>query len=71
MGDVNWDEEVDLDDALMVLNTYAKFAANADTSNLSEIYLKAADVDQNGAIELKDAGVILKHYAELAAGLVS
>lgn len=74
MGDVNGDNNVNVDDASLVLNYYAKSSANlevvfSDDETENELYLKAADVNKDGEISVDDASFILSYYAKESAGL--
>ncbi|MBQ8823721.1 MAG: hypothetical protein IJZ64_00645 [Ruminococcus sp.] len=74
IGDVNGDNNINVDDASLVLEYYAKSAANleavfSDDETENELYIKAADVDKDGEVSVDDASFILSYYAQDAAGL--
>lgn len=67
-GDVNLDDSVDLSDASMVLNEYARNAAGLPDT-FDDIQTAAGDVDFNGSIDISDAAAMLAFYARNVAGL--
>lgn len=78
-GDVDGDEVISLNDAIYILEYYAKRASGlsakfiqlADDPNGEDLVFKAADIINDGQIDLKDASEILRLYAEYAAGITS
>ena len=60
-GDVNGDKMVDSVDYSLI----EKYARNGDDSNID---LKAADVDLDGKVTLRDGEIVLWHYRLLATG---
>lgn len=68
-GDLDEDGVVQISDATMVLNIYARGAACLDTSEYTDRQKKAADVNKDGKIDISDATAILTYYAQNAAGL--
>ncbi|MBQ8724696.1 MAG: leucine-rich repeat protein, partial [Oscillospiraceae bacterium] len=73
-GDADGDGVVGLNDAVMVLEFYAKRAVN-DTSfvfnedeNENSAIINAVDIDGDGTIALGDASLILQYYAQTASG---
>lgn len=73
-GDVNGDETISVEDAVAVLEYYAKNTAGltpnfADDENQNAAIIEAADVNEDGMISIDDAVYILTYYAKQAAGL--
>ncbi|MBQ8687302.1 MAG: leucine-rich repeat protein [Ruminococcus sp.] len=73
-GDADGDNSIGLNDASMVLESYAKNAAgdtsfvfNEDETENAAI-IQAVDIDGDGALTLKDVSMILSFYAQSAAG---
>lgn len=69
IGDVNFDENVSIYDAAIVLSVYAKNAAGVPVEGVSDEMLKASDIDSDGKIAIIDAAYILTYYAQTAAGM--
>lgn len=68
IGDADFDEKIDIRDASIILDFYARIAAGfKDVTTPAEF--KASDVNRNGAIDISDATLVLSHYAKCAAGL--
>lgn len=65
LGDPDGDGDINVEDAVMVLNYYAMCSAGLE----AEIDLYAADVNGDGVIGVEDAVEILTYYARKAAGL--
>lgn len=63
--DINKNGTPDLDDAVLVLTSYANTAAGIETAADTV----SCDVNGDGAVDLDDAVKVLTVYAELAAGL--
>ncbi len=77
-GDVDGDGDVDIVDAALTLEYYAKKAAGVSTWTFEEagvtlqseaMACKAANVDENDDIDILDASYILQYYANHAAGI--
>lgn len=74
LGDVNFDNSVDITDAYEVLSYYAAHAAGDDSYCFTDeegsenTALFNADVDGDGSITITDAAGILEYYANAAAG---
>lgn len=73
-GDVNGDEAVGVEDAVAVLEYYAKNTAGltpnfADDENQNAAVIEAADVNEDGMVSIDDAVYILTYYAKSSAGL--
>ncbi|MGN1402714.1 MAG: dockerin type I domain-containing protein [Ruminococcus sp.] len=66
-GDVDEDDDVDADDAYLVLKAYASYSVSGDLG-LEGNPLLAADVDENGNVNADDAYYILKYYATASVG---
>lgn len=64
IGDVNCDDNVNVDDAVEILRYYAKKAAGSTEIVNEELY----DVNYDGSISVDDAILVLQHYAKVAAG---
>lgn len=64
VGDVNFDNEVNVDDAVGILQYYAKTAAGISENVTKELY----DVNYDGVISVDDAIIVLQYYAKKAAG---
>ena len=67
-GDLNGDNLVSVDDAVLTLTIYAKRAAGMDV-DFSEAQVAAADINGDGIVDVKDAVAILTYYARVSAGL--
>ena len=67
-GDLNGDNLVSMDDAVLTLTIYAKKAAGMDV-DFSEVQVVVADVNDDGTVDVKDAIAILTYYAKVSAGL--
>lgn len=70
LGDLNGNNLVDVDDASIILEIYAKRAAGL-TVQLSEQEFQCADCNHNNEIDVDDASLVLDYYAKNAAGLLS
>ncbi len=68
-GDTDGNSSVNISDATLALNIYAKKAAGMSISEYTSEQLTAADVTFNGTVALDDAAAILKYYAQTAAGM--
>ena len=64
VGDVNCDNEVNVDDAVGILQYYAKTAVGISENVTKELY----DVNYDGVISVDDAILVLQYYAKKAAG---
>ena len=64
VGDVNCDNEINVDDAVGILQHYAKTAAGISESVTEELY----DVNCDNEINVDDAILLLQYYAKKAAG---
>ena len=60
-GDIDFDGDVDLDDAIRVLQAYSNVILHYPTG-LTELETIAADYDQDGEISLTDAMIVLSIY---------
>jgi hypothetical protein len=58
-GDVNSDGKVDLRDATLVMQYYAKII------DMNDLDLSVADVNGDGEVDLRDATLIMQYYAKL------
>lgn len=67
-GDITIDGSIDLSDATLVLEIYAKNAAGISV-DISEVQKDAGDINGNGILDINDATLILMYYAYNAAGL--
>ena len=78
-GDVNGDGNIDLSDAVLVIEYYAQKASGIETSFIrldddpegELLVFKAADIIADDMINLDDATEILSIYAETAAGIIT
>lgn len=68
-GDADYNNEISLDDAAVILAIYAARAANISTDNYAKLQLILADADDDGIIGLNDAALVLQEYAEISANL--
>ncbi len=68
-GNIDGNDTVDITDASISLEIYARKAAEISIDEYTDTQKKAADVDGNGCIDLSDAAAILTYYAFKAAGL--
>ena len=68
-GDVDGDQSISVNDAVVVLSYYAKKAAGQDVSQ-DETFknILVGDVNDDGEITVEDAVAILTYYAKKAAG---
>lgn len=68
-GDVDGDQTISVNDAVVLLTYYAKKAAGQDVSQ-DEIFqnILVGDVNDDGEITVEDAVTILTYYAKKAAG---
>lgn len=67
IGDINLDGKVDLEDAMLALNSYTRIITELPDTGLTYSQEQSADVDQNGSIDLMDAMTILEYYAGCVA----
>lgn len=67
-GDPTGDGNVDLEDAVAILDCYAKTAAGL-TTNMNALQISAADLNGDGVLDLSDAVYVLTYYAQNAAGM--
>lgn len=67
-GDVNQDGGLMVEDAVSVLNAYARMSASIDSGLTAEQSI-ASDYNQDGRITVEDAVSILIYYARQSAGL--
>lgn len=68
-GDVDGDQTISVNDAVVVLNYYAKKAAGQDVSQDKTFQnILVGDINGDGAIAVDDAVAILTYYAKKAAG---
>lgn len=67
-GDPNNNGVVEVEDAVLVLQTYAQQSAGLSVE-ISDAVFAAMDVDENGQIAVEDAVKILTYYARKSAGL--
>ncbi|MBQ8824777.1 MAG: hypothetical protein IJZ64_06040 [Ruminococcus sp.] len=76
-GDVNGNGEIDVDDASIILEYYAKHSAGfedftfQDDPELEDIVVRFADINGDGSITVDDATIILEIYARESAGLLT
>ncbi len=68
LGDVDGDNMVAVEDAVMLLTEYAKTSA-ALGSSFTATQKRLGDIDANGAIGVEDAVSVLTYYATKSAGL--
>jgi subtilisin family serine protease len=68
MGDVNGDNAVTVEDAVLLLQEYATCAA-AMESTFMNTQKRLGDVNQDDTISVEDAVMVLTYYATEAAGL--
>jgi len=59
MGDLNYDEIIDSDDAIIVLKIFNDLMLGKN--HLAEVELKVADIDGDGEVTSSDAVLILKY----------
>lgn len=68
VGDADFDGKIDIRDASIILEFYARIAAGfKDVTTPAEF--KVSDINLNGVIDISDATLVLSHYAKCAAGL--
>lgn len=67
-GDPNNNGVVEVEDAVLVLQTYAQQSAGLSVE-ISDAVFAAMDVDEDGKIAVEDAVKILTYYARKSAGL--
>ena len=68
-GDVDGDQTISVNDAVVLLTYYAKKAAGQDVSQDEAFQnILVGDIDGDGAIAVEDAVAILTYYAKKAAG---
>ncbi len=65
LGDMNGDSIVNLDDASLVLQEYASFAAGLGET----LGINIADIDSDGVVTITDASYLLTYYAQYSAGM--
>ena len=65
LGDCNDDGYIDSNDALLVLEAYAKTSSDQD-AGLTDIQFKASDVNQDKRVDSVDASIILSYYAYIS-----
>ena len=66
VGDVNYNSEIDIEDAYIILQYYSNQSAGEE--NLPEVDIRIFDVNRNEEIDLNDAYLVLLRYSKLAAG---
>ena len=67
-GDINEDESIMVEDAVLILTAYARGCAGLQ-NQLSDRQKIAADYNQDGSIQVEDAVAVLNVYARHSAGL--
>lgn len=67
-GDVDGDGVISVEDACLILQTYARQAAGLD-AELTTMQFAALDVNEDGVASVEDAVYVLQYYAMEAAGL--
>lgn len=68
LGDADQNGEIQVEDAVLVLQTYAQQSAGLEVTLTDDVF-RAMDVDGDGVIAVEDAVAILTYYAKTCAGL--
>jgi Ca2+-binding EF-hand superfamily protein len=68
LGDADQNGEIQVEDAVLVLQTYAQQSAGLEVTLTDDVF-RAMDVDGDGVVAVEDAVAILTYYAKTCAGL--